>query len=70
MGKTYDLGSKSDMNKFMKDLESEVMKEAKSTINTSTHQIECPACNRNISVRVGKNTCRFCGQKITVDPCE
>lgn len=67
MGKTYNMNSKSDMRKFMKDLESSVVKDIKDQMASISYDYTCPNCNHAISVRVGNNTCSYCGQEILVN---
>lgn len=66
MAKTYNLLSKSDMRKFQKDLEKTVMNEAKSAAMKSKHEILCPHCDSEITVRAGKNICPHCRNTVDV----
>lgn len=68
MKKSYDISKNSDMRRFMKDLESSVMSEAKKAANSMNHDYTCPTCNHDITVRVGFNSCPYCGQEIEVNP--
>lgn len=64
MGKKYNLNSKSSMRKFARDLEKNVMAQAKSTILNGTHQITCPNCKHTFGAHVGKNICPFCRKTV------
>lgn len=70
MSKTYDLGSQSDMHRFMSDIEKELKSQAMEEVVTSFHDFECPSCNRMIKVKVGQNTCPHCKQEIILHPPE
>lgn len=68
MARNYNLMSKSDMRRFAKDLERSVMDEARKVANSMDHDYTCPTCNHDITVRVGFNSCPYCGQEIEVNP--
>lgn len=64
MAKKYNLGSKSDMRRFERDLKKSVMDQAESAIRRSSHEVVCPNCKRSFSAHIGSNTCPFCKQLI------
>lgn len=66
MSKKYDLSKKSDMRRFEKDLEKEVMDVAKESISKSGLDIECPHCGKPIHVQLGDNICEHCGNQVVV----
>ena len=66
MSKKYDLSKKSDMRRFEKDLEKEVMDVAKKSISESGLDIECPHCGKTIRVQLGDNICEHCGNQVVV----
>ena len=67
MGKSYDLGKKSDMRRFQRDLEKVVKETALQGIQTMTFDYTCPSCGREIQVKVGKNVCPYCLQSLVVE---
>ncbi len=67
MAKKYNLFSKSDMRKFQQDLEKSVIKESKSAILKSKHDIKCPNCSRNVNAPVGKSRCPYCHNEININ---
>lgn len=67
MGKKYNLGSSSDMRRFAKDLEKDVLSTAKDQISNSSFDATCPECGENLKVHSGLNVCRFCGHRFNVD---
>lgn len=56
MGKTYNLSKKTDVNKFVKDMEKELAKQVKRT----KFDFVCPSCSRKLKVKVGQNKCPHC----------
>lgn len=64
MAKSFDLTNSSDMKKFAKNLESELLKTAKKKISLKNFDIECPYCKSQISVPSGKSTCPICEKEI------
>lgn len=66
MAKKYNLGSKSDMRRFERDLKNAVMNQAESAIRHSSHEVICPNCKRKLNAHIGSNTCPFCKQLITL----
>lgn len=66
MSKKYDLSKKSDMRRFEKDLEKEVMDVAKKSISKSGLEIECPHCGKTIHVQLGDNICEHCSNQVVV----
>ncbi|UTH13322.1 hypothetical protein [Macrococcus equipercicus] len=69
MPKKYNLGNKRDMDKFFKELEKDVKKQAEKNIRNSTLEIPCPNCGEKVKVsfRQGKGKCPKCGVSITQD---
>jgi len=64
MAKKYDLGSKSDMKKFMRDLNTQVINDANKQLQKRENYIACPNCKVPIAVSIGTNICPFCKHKI------
>lgn len=67
MARKYDLSKKSDMRRFSRDLEKEVMNIAKDSISKTGIDIECPHCGKSVTVTAGENICNHCGNQINVD---
>lgn len=66
MAKKYNLGSKSDMRKFERDLEKSMIDIAKDYAKKGNFDIECPDCGEKISVPVGESQCPKCGKIINL----
>jgi predicted amidophosphoribosyltransferase len=64
MAKKYNLGSKSDMRKFMKDFNREVINDVKSQALNGEFEVTCPSCSNDITVPAGKSICSVCGEEI------
>ena len=62
MAKSYDLGKKSDMKRFARNLEREIRGIAEKKIEQVGLEIECPGCGTPMSVTPGLNTCPSCGE--------
>ncbi len=62
----YDISSKSDMDRFSRDLKSKLVEHAKNQIAKSPHKISCPACKKLVNVKVGRNICPYCKKTITL----
>ena len=71
MAKKYNLGSKSDMRKFIKDLEGAVSADLKSQAMKSSYDVVCPECGRAFQATPDNNTCPNCREvvefKLTFD---
>lgn len=61
MSKSYDISSKSDICKFFKDIESEIMDEAKRSVLEEGIDYACPKCEREFKAVHGSNVCPYCG---------
>ncbi len=64
MSKNYNLFSKSDMNRFSKDLEKAIYSNVEQQIYSRHYDVECPHCHASISVTPGKNHCPFCHNEV------
>ncbi len=60
MSKKYNLGSKSDMHRFEKDLNKSVQNMTVNALQSRSITVTCPRCKRNFPARSGSNTCPFC----------
>lgn len=67
MGRKYNLGSSSDMRRFQRDLEKEIIGKTKQTIMNQTYDVTCPHCQSRISVPPGKSCCPRCGQEVDLN---
>lgn len=56
----YNLGNKSGMRRFMKDLNNEILSKAESAAQNMTFDINCSECQRSYKARAGVNTCPYC----------
>ena len=64
MSKKYNLGSKSDMKRFERDLEKSLMNQARSSIMQGTHEVTCPCCGNRFGARIRSNVCPHCRKTI------
>lgn len=64
MSKEYDLNSKRDMNKFSEDLKNQAYDFAKKSAKSDTYAIDCPHCESEVNVPVGKSICPLCSKEI------
>ena len=64
MAKKYNLFSKSDMNRFSRDLEKTMRSNIEQQANSRCYYIECPHCRSSVSVTPGKSLCPFCHNEI------
>ena len=60
----YNLGSKSDMNQFAKDLEQRVKEAAIEEAMSRLYDVTCPTCGTSVKVPTGKSKCPKCGEEI------
>lgn len=64
MTNKYNLGSKSDMRKFEKNLKEAMLDKTKEIAIDRKYDIKCPGCGDEISVPVGKSSCPNCSSEI------
>lgn len=64
MKKNYNLNSKSDMKRYLKDLKKQVYSTVEKEALSQEYEVECPSCHNKISVRSGKNYCPVCNEEI------
>lgn len=67
MSKSYDLGNKSDMRRFERDLKKSVMNMAREKVAREGIEVDCPHCHAKINVQSGPNVCPVCGGQINVE---
>ncbi|MBK5254002.1 MAG: hypothetical protein JJE03_06060 [Peptostreptococcaceae bacterium] len=46
------------------EIKSTILNQARDTISKEMFDIECPHCNRAVSVPAGKSNCPFCNEEI------
>ena len=63
MKKTYNISSKSDMRRFYRDLEAEIMSRAEQAVSDRLRNA-CPNCGFHLRLRFGTNVCPSCGTKV------
>ncbi|AWR91948.1 hypothetical protein LJ555_11740 [Lacticaseibacillus paracasei] len=67
MAKKFNLGSKSDMRRFMRAIEEEAKDKASDAIINHSYDFECPKCGTKFMVRVGSpNVCPKCGTSVNL----
>ncbi len=64
MKNTYKLNSKSDMNRFAKDLEKAVKQTAIREAMSRRYDVTCPTCGASVKVPTGKSLCPKCRKEI------
>ena len=62
----YNLGSKSDMKQFAKDLEQRVKEAAVEEAMSRLYDVTCPTCGASVKVPTGKSKCPKCGEEIVL----
>lgn len=67
MGKSYNLGSTSDMRRFSKDLEKNIMNKARNAVHDMDFDVECPHCKQHFQAHSGMNFCPFCQKQVDVN---
>lgn len=67
MARKYNLGKRSDMRRFERDLRNDVMEQARTAVLNKPVSIDCPNCHRPISVHAGSNVCPFCKQLVELN---
>ena len=69
MGKTYDIGKKSDMRKLARDLEKSVKETARREITRAGIDVQCPGCGFTMHTKGGDTVCPKCGKvtDVTID---
>jgi rRNA maturation endonuclease Nob1 len=67
MPKKYNLNSKSDMNKFKRDLESAALNIAQEKAMDMAFDVICTNCKRKIRVKAGQSVCPVCGGEIIMN---
>ena len=66
MPKSYNLGSKSDMNRFTRDLEKAMLNQAEASLQDRQYEIQCPHCKAIVEILPGKRPCPKCGKEINL----
>lgn len=64
MSKKYNLGNKSDMRRFERDLNKSVQNMTINALRSQAITIECPYCKRSFSACSGSNTCPYCRRSV------
>lgn len=62
MSKNYDLLSESDMSKFIKDLENELV----DVVQGQLDNFACDNCKNTFKAHIGLNHCPHCNQEIMI----
>ena len=60
----YDLGKSSDVNRFMKDIENDILASATDDLMHDEYDVECPHCGAKIRLSPGKHPCPECSEEI------
>ena len=69
ISKKFNLGNKRDMNKFLKNLEKDIRKQAEIHVSNSLISLKCPKCDSNVKVNFQNNygTCPNCFNTLIQD---
>lgn len=62
MSKKYDIFSKSDMKKFMSDMEKDLI----NAIQKDLNHYKCTHCHKSFQAHIGENICPHCNTKINL----
>lgn len=66
MSNNYDLGSDSDMGRFIDDLRNDIIDSAEDEIRKRRYDLDCPSCGKPFKGRAGRNTRPHCGELINL----
>ena len=66
MSKKYDLSKKSDMARFIKDLESVAIQKATEAAMEREYSVTCPHCSEKVSIAPGRHPCPQCHSEINL----
>lgn len=64
MRKKYNLGKKSDMRRFQRDLEKAANDIVSDATSKMSIDIQCPNCGSNIKAKSGNQKCPICSSNI------
>lgn len=64
MAKNYDISKKSDMDRFMKDLNKTIMDNARDQVTNLRYNVKCPHCGGTVSQLPGFHPCALCREMI------
>lgn len=67
MAKRYNLGNSSDMRRFEKDLNQQILSSVEQQLYSQTYEVTCPHCQQTVSVPAGENPCPACGKTIDLN---
>lgn len=67
MAKKYNLGKKSDMRKFQKDLENTIKQKTEQSLMSRKYEVNCPKCKTKIMASPGKQLCPSCSSEIDLN---
>lgn len=66
MSKNYNLGNKSDLRRFKKDLNKTVQNMAVNALQSRSITVTCPHCKKKFPAHSGANTCPFCRRSVNL----
>lgn len=67
MTKKYNIGSKSDMRRFERDLQKSLDRNIASQVNNLSIDVKCPKCGNTFKASSGSNVCPHCKSEITLN---
>lgn len=62
----YDISSKSDMERFKRDLIKNVKETSRELIEEGGVEMDCPFCSKPFQMINGDNICPHCGETVAV----
>jgi Zn finger protein HypA/HybF involved in hydrogenase expression len=60
------MGVKVKTNFNFKDIEKQILKEAKTQMSSEKFDFKCPDCGKKISAHAGKSICPHCGEEVNL----
>lgn len=67
MPKKYNIGKKSDMRKFERDIKKKAYDIVDDSVKKMEIDIKCPHCGRNIKAKSGNNVCPHCKSNVELN---
>jgi len=66
MARKYNMGKKSDVKRFERQVEKDLKKQTNRQLKKGVSSI-CPNCGKEIKISTGKNKCKYCGADINFE---
>ena len=60
MPRKYNISSKSDMRRLIRDMQKDVKKAVAKEARSTSYTVNCPHCLKKIKLKPGQNHCPYC----------